>query len=856
MSVAGWAVTIAGVPWVFTTSDMGTLTSASALWWGGEAGVGYAAGWLSWPRGTITERAKPLEGELDVSPFAFELHDAPTSAGGSPLLTGLAGRDSVGLTSTPVASSITASATSITVGDGGLFSAPCFAWIEGEAVRVTNVVGNVLTVTRGRLGTKAVAHVVDATIGRFPEAFTAVPWTTRRKVHLWRVDAGVASLVWAGYPGRTPQLADDGARYTVSCDPLWTVQAANPVAGNLGSTRFAGYSDGRSRASTSVPPLLSTVTTLAGGTDPAASGDLVHAYSNGAYRTLQALFAHHQLAASTRTSAAGQRVVYHFARSGSDAFTVDGDSSSAFQTRLRWLDHDPVNLQSSVRGALRSVSGTVTGAPASLVMILPSLPGGVHLVTSLASLPASWASATTTEASLTTAEEPVLRAPLSEDWTLTLTNVSTTDDGDEYGPKITARYVFSARKPGLRPLDGGRTFVLANPPPLKVAYRVRTDHWMLGLKNSVLGLCEDAGANDWDWASVYGGGEAGPALRATAGLRVAREWVFDGRRTLGSVVTECCLLHGCTPVTRSGRLAIHAWGWPSARESAVETLTSADIIGKPTWARWADGIANRLLLKSDALNVDATLQQSRARYGPGRQVSVELAGIEDQALPVDDPFAFAREVAGRLELWSEPLGVASLTLRGALWPTLELGAVFRVTEWMLPRGNGARGLSGTLAVVVGRTLDLGNGSMKVDALLFPRVSYPYAPCGKVDSLISPTVVSLATAYVGGSSTYSGGEDAATFEAGDVVELVERDTATAWSEQLTVQSVDVALGRVTFTSALSATAQGKIAGSAWLDLRFAGYAAVTASQASEWMFVADDATSTIDGTGDPQRLIAP
>lgn len=854
MSVAGWAVTIAGVPWVFTTSDMGTLTSASALWWGGEAGVGYAAGWLSWPRGTITERAKPLEGELDVSPFAFELHDAPTSAGGSPLLTGLAGRDSVGLTSTPVASSITASATSITVGDGGLFSAPCFAWIEGEAVRVTNVVGNVLTVTRGRLGTKAVAHVVDATIGRFPEAFTAVPWTTRRKVHLWRVDAGVASLVWAGYAVRAPQLADDGARYTVSCDPLWTVQAANPVAGNLGSTRFAGYSDGRSRASTSVPPLLSTVTTLAGGTDP-ASGDLVHAYSNGAYRTLQALFAHHQLAASTRTSAAGQRVVYHFARSGSDAFTVDGDSSSAFQTRLRWLDHDPVNLQSSVRGALRSVSGTVTGAPASLVMILPSLPGGVHLVTSLASLPASWASATTTEASLTTAEEPVLRAPLSEDWTLTLTNVSTTDDGDEYGPKITARYVFSARKPGLRPLDGGRTFVLANPPPLKVAYRVRTDHWMLGLKNSVVGLCEDAGPSDWDWSSVYSGGAPGPALRATAGLRTAREWVFDGRRTLGSVVTECCLLHGCTPVARSGRLAIHAWGWPSARETPAATLTSADIVGKPTWARWQDGIANRLLLKSDSLNVDATLQQSRARYGPGRQISVELAGIEDQTLPVDDPYAFAREVVGRLELWSEPLGAAALTVKASLWSTLELGAVFRVTEWMLPTGAGGRGLSGALAVVVGRALDLERASMRVDALLFPRVAYPYAPCAKASSVVSGTVLQLAAGYVGGTHTYSGTVDAGTFEAGDVVELIERDTATLWTEQLTVDSVDAGTNRLTFTTSMSATAQSKI-GAGWVDVRFADYAACQSSQKSEWMFVADDATAVIDGTGDAQRVIAP
>lgn len=852
MSANGWAVTIAGVPWIFTTGPLGTVTSTSPLWWGGESGVSYADGWLTTPRGTITERAKPLEGELDVSPFAFELHDAAAGAGGAPLLTGIAGKDSANVASTPVASSVTAGATSITVGDGGMFSAPCFAWIEGEAVRVTNVVGNVLTVTRGRLGTKAVAHTVDATNGRFPEAFVAVPWTTRRKVHLWRVEDSAASLVWAGYAVRAPQLADDGARYAVNCDPLWQVQAVNPIGGNLGSTRFAGYSDGRSRGTSTSPPLLRTVTTLAGGTDP-ASGLQVHATSNGPYRTLQALFSYHQQQAGEATAAGGQRVQYHFARSG-DGFTVDGDSTSAFAVRLQWLDGDPVNLQSSVRGALRSVSGNVSGAPPSLVMLFATNPGGLHLVTSLASLPASWTPTATTEAGLTTTEEPVLRAQVSDDWTLTLTAITTTDDGGELGPRITARYVWGARKPGLR--QPQPVYVLANPPPLKVAYRVRADHWMLGLKHSVVGLCEDAGALDWDWSSVFASGAAGPALLATAGLRVAREWVFDGRRTLGSVVTECCLLHGCTPVTRSGRMALHAWGWPSARAAAVETLTAADIIGRPTWARWGDGIANRLLLKSDALNVDVTLQQSRARYGPGRQISVELAGMEDQQLPADDPFAFAREVAGRLELWADPLGVVTLATKASRWSTLELGAVFRVTEWMLPAGDGTRGLVGALAVVVGRTLDLATASVKVDALLFPRVSYPYAPCGKVDSLIAPDTVSLAQNYVAGASTYSGGEDAATFEAGDVVELIERDTATAWSEQLTVASVDVALGRVTFTAALSATAQGKILGSAWLDLRFAPYSAVTASQASEWMYVADDATATIGGTGDPQRLIAP
>lgn len=849
MSVAGWALTIAGVPYIFTTSNMGSLTSSSALWWGGETGVSYADGWLTWPRGTISERAKPLEGELDVSPMSFELHDAATSAGGSPLLTGLAGKDAANTASTPLASTITATATSATVGDGGLFSAPCFAWIEGEAVRVSSVAGNVLTIVRGRLGTKATAHTVDAGAGRFPEAFVGVPWTTRRKVHLWRVDAGAATLVWSGYAVRAPKLADDGARFAIDCDPLWTVQAANPVGSGLGSTRFAGYSDGRSRASTAGACILSTATVLNGGAR-------VVAYSNGNYRDLGQIFAHHQQRVSDLTAAAGQRIVLHFARSASGAFTVDGDSTLPWSTTLRWLNGEGVPIIAALRVTSRySASAVVSGAPSTVALFFWTTGGGTVLVSTLAGLPASWSAVTTTEASMTTSEQAGLRFALSDDWHVTITDVTPSDDGDEYGPKVAGRYTYTPRKVGVTP-GSAQTFIVPNPGPLKAVYRVRADHWALGLKHSVVGLCEDAGSLDWDWSSVYTGSTSGPVLRATAGLRVAREWTFEGKRTLGSVVTECCLLHGCTPVVRSGRIALHAWGWPSARDAPVATLTAADIIGRPSWSRWQDGIANRLVIKSDSLNVDATLQQSRARYGPGRQITVELAGIEDQTMPVDDPIAFAREVVGRLELWSDPLAQVTLTLKASLWSTLELGAVLRVSEWMLPNGSGGRGLSAALGVVVGRVLDLSNATMKVDALLFPRRAYPYAPCGKVASVVSSTVAQLATGYVGGTTSYSGGNDAATFTAGDVVELVERDTTTLWAEQLTVASVDAALGRLTFASAMSATAQAKIAGSSWIDVRFADYAACQASQQAEWMFVADASTAVIDGTAEPQRLIAP
>lgn len=860
--MSGWALTITGVPHVFTTHDQGTLTSSSPLWWAGETGVVYANGWLSPPRGTISERAKPLEGELELSSMSFELHDAPYTSGGSPLLTGLAGRDAALLASTPLASTITSSATSITVGNGALFTAPCFAWLNTECVRVTAVAGNVLTVTRGRLGTKAIAHTVDAATGYFPELYASVPWTTRRKVNLWRVDGTTATLYWSGYAVRAPALSDDGARYSMSCDSLWQVHAGNRVAPNTGSTRITGYNSGNvNEDPIGGTQLMVTRTTLAGGTNP-ASGFRVNVRTCGSYRTLELLFRQHINLASSLTNTNGQRVTYQFTRSGGGV-EINADSVHAFRLEAGWAYNGSSTENSRANGTRHAVTTRLTEVPQNGCTMFPSITTSSFscLVSSLVSLPTTWTETATTEASLTTSEQPVLRINLDDSWMALLTQVTTADTA-ALGPHISgSRVVWQARKVGAQaPAPRANTtepqgWTLLGPQPLKTAYRVRTDHWLLGIKSSVIGLCEDPRAEDWDWTSVYVSGASGPALRATAGLRSSRQWLFDGDRTLGSVVTECCLLNGCTPVTRSGRLAIHAWGWPSAGATPTVTLTSTDLIGKPTWARWTDGLVNSVKIKGDALNVEATMQQSRARYGPGRTITVELAGIEEQSLPVDDPYAFAREVVGRLELWSEPLAVATLTLKASLWDTVELGALIRVSEWMLPDGSGGRGLVAKAGLVIARTLDLERAQMRVEALLFPRVSYPYAPCAKASSVVSSTVLQLAAGYVDGAYTYSGTTDATTFAAGDVVELLQRDTTTAFREQLTIQSVDTGTNRLTFTSAMSATVQTAI-GAGWVDVRFADYANVTATQKSNWMFVGDDATSVIDSTADAVRPIAP
>ena len=179
MSWQGYALSVAGCPYLFTSgpltlrecasSGAGTaLTSdeqTARPWWFYDASLmGIAEGFLDVDAIAWAETAKPLDGDLDMGAQTFRLHDA--RADGHDLVTWLATRFADDVTSSPLASSVSSSATTWTVGHGATFSVDSFVWCERECARVTAVSGNDLTVARAQLGTRAVAHAVDDAAGR------------------------------------------------------------------------------------------------------------------------------------------------------------------------------------------------------------------------------------------------------------------------------------------------------------------------------------------------------------------------------------------------------------------------------------------------------------------------------------------------------------------------------------------------------------------------------------------------------------------------------------------------------------------------------------------------------------------
>lgn len=859
MAISGFVLTIAGVPYVFGTDGIDAMpTSTSPLWWGAQAGVVLVPGALAAEGLRWSERAKPLAGELEVDSITFTLRDPVVSSGiasGEHLLTWLATRNSTGIVSTPLASSITSTATSVTVGNGGSLTASTWAWLNRETVYVSAIVGNVLTVTRGRLGTQGVAHVVDSTLT--PEVFASLPWIQRRKVVLWVVDDGVATALWMGFCVRAPRLSEGGATFTLACDPYVQTISDGPIGGGETLT-LVGYGEGARQA----PAALSSILLIGfqRGTDRPVFGS---AWNTS--RSFDEVAAAVSSRLSTASAQASTRVDAFIQRLGGEV-RIDMDATAAFTAQVRWLSGEVTTHPSQHRASRHSVSVTLSPAP-QVAYCIPEGAGVYLAVRSLASAPASWGSTSyETGTDHRTVVERGLRMEQDRDWWVDFFIISpgTLTQPGAYAalsPWLQVSGTASTpRKWGLTPRAAQHVVKLLDPGPATVTYWVTTGHWANGLRRGALPLVQDCAPEiDWDWSTL-------PDVRqATMGTPVSRSWTFDGRRTAGDLLTECCLLSGTTPVVIDGRLALHAWGWPRAGEAPAATLSATDVIGTPVWSSWDDGLANRLTLKSDALEVSITDRGSVARYGPGHEIAVTLGGVDQQGQITDDPYTLARLALGRLSLWADPLPTVRVVV-ALEHRALRLGSLVVLSDWITPDGAGRRGLSSARGIVYARESDYDAATITLDILLFPRVSYGYAPCARVLSVVSSTVVDIDATPIG-AFDYAGGTDGlggtgtgaqTLFAAGDRVQLLTRDAATLTAEDRIVSSLlwTGTEWRITFTVALSAGMQAAI-GAGPVDIRGSEYATAGIQAAQkEYMHVADDATLVIDGTADRARVIAP
>lgn len=845
-NVLGYVLTLAGCPYYFTTDDMGgTLTSTDA-WW--PDGATEAPGFLVQPDASWTERAKPLDGDLEVDGLVFRLYDARIEVGpaaGEHLFSYLATRDPESITSSPLTTSIGASATSFPVGDGAALDPfPRVLWMEREALLCDSRTGNTVSVlTRGYLGTTAERHAVSAEESVYPEVFTDFPWTTRRRAVLWAVtpDLEVAP-VWAGFCQRAPRLNADGAVFELQCEHLWTMLRELPAGPQGMALELYGLSNvsGQFSFTFAYNEGHTSFGAFASSSFYASPDAMVNAVVAEAIEQLRYT--------GSTGGVAGLDYPTGFARREGTRWTLSFDTQGAALDGTLFSFGESVNARPVRRTTGGTPVWTTTCSADNVPRVAVRLQYGADNfaagITSGRGLPGSWAAVTTTFLDYSTTVTPSLRAVFNGDFYMVVTGVTF-----PAADRVLGTGAMVPRKPGA---EFPEVTVLTDPGPLEVVYTVATDHWALGLRDGLLAQTPGASVEDWDFDNL------GDIIAATGRDSSARTWFLDGQRALGDWVRESCLLHGCSPVVRDGRLALQAWRLPLSSAEPADTFTAADIRGNTGWETWVEGFVNRMTVRAEDLTINATDAGSIGRYGPGRPLSLDLTGMEGQRLVALTPAELARTLLSRLALWSVPVAVVRLET-SITRTAAELGSVVSITDWASPNGQGGRGLTAAKGLVVSRTLNLGEGTRELEVVLFNRVSYGYAPCVRVESWDSTTVAVVARNYVDGANDYSGDEGitddggAQRFQAGDAVQVIQRSAnGTNVADREVVSVVESGgVWRITLDAAVASWRTSGI-----VDIRAGRFQDVAGGPLDAFVYAGDASTHVIDGTATASRRIAP
>jgi hypothetical protein len=286
---------------------------------------------------------------------------------------------------------------------------------------------------------------------------------------------------------------------------------------------------------------------------------------------------------------------------------------------------------------------------------------------------------------------------------------------------------------------------------------------------------------------------------------------------------------------------------------------------KPTWKRFDDFPINRVEVSVPGVtNLGVVNQRSVDRYGIGRTVEVKLESLNRPEVVLDNPIALATQVFQRiLGLYDRPIDVIRVPLRWSQRDNAAAGKWIKITDWLAPNGQGTRGNTERVGMVINHDMDYRSGTVWVTALCL-RNTYGYAPSCRVAS-ISGATLTIATAYIRGVGDYAGsntvqysgtGNDGGTskFVAGDKVRLVLWDTTTKTVESFTVQSVNVVAKTITLTASVPTSPYNwpSLATTGIVTLEYDEFATCTTTQRSKYAFWGNATTGVIDGTATNNR----
>jgi hypothetical protein len=815
--------------------------------------------------GTITETARVLDGDCEVSGLDLSLNDAVISTGpaaGYNLLTWLSSTNFNELSSTIITDNSSVAINQLDVANPSIFSVNSYAWCEQEALYITGISGNTISYTPAQLGTKKGLHSLLANEGIYPAIYLRMPWIVRRKAIVWGIsEANVATVLWEGFTSTTaPKLDETGVRFNLELEHIWTVIKQSNPGFARGNVELTGWGD---------LALIQSQVIFNHDTSSVAITS-----QNEATRTTSANVALQSFVQNTDdrvASAAAFSADYcncYMRRNGKSAtvfldFTMDISSSSPeISAKLYVPSGDPLEKTEWIDGDVqdRDFHPFANSRTVAVTWDIPKVPEVYYFLKLNGALSAfgcrsnysidNYTINTPPSIGRTLSVTKGLRLEVNDDFYADFSSLVTYTSGYFEGiVSLTPRHPST---PDTRFVFG---LNITDPKPLRVCTFIRCGHWLDGIRYGLFNQNNELDADtecNWDeFDNIY---------NLTSGLNTARFWCLDGTRSMESLIKETLQLNGCTLGAKLGKLCIISWQWPDAKETPNLTISTADLISDFTgWEVYSEAFANRVNLKSQGLELNIVNQASVNQFGAGRTLSIDLSEVDFERIKRLQPIELYQQLLSRLDLWSQPAFVCTVALPITYWTDTEtqLGKTVQITEWSAPNGNGSRGLSSQLTRIVEREIDLDNGELRLKLLLWGNQTHSYAPCAKIKNRNGTSKVRLDENYVNGTDEYSdnalGSSDFAT---GDKVRLLTRDSTTLTEQSLTISTIAWTGSdwEITFTGAINSTFKTAIDAGDWVDLTL-DYYSIQQTNAKKWAFVGDLDDNLIEDL-DAAHKIAP
>jgi len=360
--------------------------------------------------------------------------------------------------------------------------------------------------------------------------------------------------------------------------------------------------------------------------------------------------------------------------------------------------------------------------------------------------------------------------------------------------------------------------LITKPTTAKLGLFATGARWWSTLRYAVLAQIDnlrgtDQLADSIDWGRLEALG------RRQAPYPLRREYVVNIEEPFLAIFRNEARLLGLALSTWRGRAAMCLIRDAAPTEARSGSLTAAYLRrGEVATVREVtDGLATSYELHLPAPSEDTITVNDAgaiAESGAGETIEATLpGGVLPPGVGVGTPALHATviDVAGALLApWVRPYQVAT-------WPgdlrlaDHEIGDVVTLEEWLLPDGQGGRGLDGAAGTVLGKRVDHDEGTVDLRLRLSPSAVAGYAPSALVSS-ITGAAVTVDTATIGaqgfadpynddGSARTDGG--ASYFVQGDKVLLIEVDSESP-TTPFAGEVLSVAGAVVTLTSSPGST----------------------------------------------------